>query len=57
MSASTLEEFVAKNLIAESKVDAFRTTYKDPEEFLCLFLIEDETAEFIFLPQELPGEN
>lgn len=57
VSASTLEEFVAKSLIREDKIEAFRKTYKDPTKHICLFLIEGESAEFIFIPQDMPGEN
>ena len=57
VNASTLEEFVTKQLIAEEKVADFRKTYKDPTTHFCLFLVEEESAEFIFIPQQLPGEN
>jgi len=57
VSASTLEEFVAKQLIAEDRVNTFRKTYKDPSTHLCIFLVEEDVAEFIFIPKDLPGEN
>ncbi len=49
IEASTLEEFVVKNLIHQSKVEEFRKTYKDPKEFVCIFLISDMGAQFIFM--------
>lgn len=57
VNASTLEEFVARRLIEEAKVQAFIKTFKDPEKHFCLFVLEDERAEFVFLPQELTGAN
>jgi hypothetical protein len=57
VNASTLEEFVARRLIQESKVPAFIETFKDPEKHFCLFVLEGEQAEFVFLPQELTGAN
>ena len=49
--ASTLEEFSTKQLIEEHKVDDFRAVYKDPKLYLCLFIIQGETANFIFIPR------
>ena len=56
--ASTLEEFVARQLIEESKLEAFKQTFKDPEAFLCLFVVQpDQSAQFIFVPQIMAGAN
>jgi len=52
VNASTLEEFVAKQVIAEALVDRFRSVYKDPEQDLCLFVLSELGATFIFLPRE-----
>lgn len=49
--ASTLEEFATKQLIQESKVDDFRSVYKDPKLYLCLFVIQGDAAKFIFIPR------
>ncbi len=51
IKASTLEEFAAKRLIAKSKIDTFRKTYKNPKDFLCLFVLSSLGAQFIFLPR------
>ncbi len=48
INASTLEEFSGKQLIANDKVEEFRRTYKDPELFLCLFVLSDLGSQFIF---------
>jgi hypothetical protein len=51
VNASTLEEFVTKNLIFEEKVNDFMSTYKDPETHLCLFVLSELGAQFIFMPR------
>ena len=51
IQASSLEEFVSKQLIEENKIDSFRTIYKNPNKFFCLFVISELGAKFIFLPQ------
>ena len=51
IQASSLEEFVSKQLIEENKIDSFRTIYKNPEKFYCLFVISELGAKFIFLPR------
>ncbi len=51
VSASTLEEFVTKQLIQMEKVDNFKEVYKDPENNLCLFILSDLGATFAFIPR------
>ncbi len=52
INATTLEELATKNIVEMSKVDNFRTVYKDPRDFFCLFLVEQGTAQFVFLPKD-----
>lgn len=49
---STLEEFVLKKLIEEIKVDSFRTIYKDQKKNLCLFVLSELGAQFVFMPRK-----
>ncbi len=49
INASTLEEFVTKQLISSDKVDEFRKVYKNPETHLCLFILSDLGATFAFI--------
>lgn len=51
VNASTLEEFVTKELIFMEKAQDFITTYKDPEMHLCLFVLSELGAQFIFIPR------
>lgn len=51
VNASTLEEFVTKELIFMEKAPDFISTYKNPEEYLCLFVLSELGAQFIFMPR------
>lgn len=51
-NASVLEEFISRNIIAEDKVDDFRSAYSDALEKVCIFLLTDEGGNIIFLPFE-----
>ncbi len=51
INVSSLEEFVSKQLVYENKLEEFKTTYKDPSEFLCLFVLSDLGAQYMFLPR------
>lgn len=46
--ASTLEEFVAKNIVFSDKIEEFKDTFKDPEEFVCVFVLSELGAKFVF---------
>lgn len=50
--ASSLEEFVAKQIINTEKVQNFRATYKEPKSFVCVFSLSELGAQFVFLPRE-----
>lgn len=53
--ASTLEEFVARNLVENEKLEKFREVYKDPRSFICVFIVMTQVgATFAFLPRR-PG--
>ena len=51
VNSTNLEEFATKGLIEPEKVEDFREVYKDPQENLCLFVIDEEKATFIFMPR------
>lgn len=50
--ASTLEEFAEKGIIQESKKERFMAQYKDPHQYMCLFVIVPEGANFVFYPYQ-----
>ena len=51
VNASTLEEFATKNLIEPDKVNDFRKVFKSTEDYLCLFVLSEIGATFVFLPR------
>jgi hypothetical protein len=51
VNASTLEELATKNVIEMERVEDFKEVYKDPKAFLCLFVLSELGANFIFLPR------
>jgi len=51
INASTLEEFMTKQIIQEDKVENFKAIYKNPNEFHCLFVLSELGARYIFLPR------
>lgn len=48
--ASYLGEFVQRELIAADKEDVFKSNYKDPDEFCCLFVVDREFTKFVYIP-------
>ena len=48
--ASFLDEFVQRELVAKDKREDFINTYKDPDEFCCLFVVDKELTSFVFIP-------
>ena len=46
--ASFLDEFVQRDLVEHP--DDFRTAYKDPDEFCCLFVVDTDFTNFVFIP-------
>lgn len=50
--ASTLEEFTEKGLIQADKQERFIKQYKDAYQFMCVFVIVPEGANFIFFPYQ-----
>lgn len=45
---STLEEFVSKKIIEDEKIDEFRNLYKQHENHVCLFVLSQLGAQFVF---------
>ncbi len=53
-NASHLEDFVNSNIIHQDKLQDFIKNYKDPNEFMCIFIAEEGMMSFIFMPYEKP---
>ena len=48
--ATYLDALVQCQLIAEDKIAAFKGTYKDPDEFSCLLVVDQGSANFVYVP-------
>ncbi len=47
---SMLEELKKKNIIQSERMEAFKITYKDPDQYACFLLALPDEANFIFVP-------
>ena len=48
--ASFLNEFVQRELVAADKEGDFKTSYKDPDEYCCLFVVDKDFTNFVYIP-------
>lgn len=48
--ASSLEEFVSKQIVYPDKIEEFKSNYKSIDSSVCVFVLSEMGAEFIFLP-------
>ncbi|RFZ91728.1 hypothetical protein D0C36_09715 [Mucilaginibacter conchicola] len=48
--ASTIEEFIDRGIIKPELKERFLSSYKNPNEFMCLFVIVPEGANFVYYP-------
>ncbi len=46
--ATYIDEFIQRGLI--DKADDFKSAYKDPDEYCCLFVVDKEFTNFVFIP-------
>ncbi len=45
-----LDEFLQRLIIEEDKAEEFKKSYKDPDEFCCLFVMDGELTSFVYIP-------
>ncbi len=50
INASFLDEFVQRGLVGEENKEEFISTYKDPDEFCCLFVVDEDFTRFVYIP-------
>lgn len=48
--ASFLDEFIQTGLVDASKKEEFINNYKDPDEFCCLFVLDEDFTNFVYIP-------
>lgn len=47
---SYLDEFVQRGLVDKEKLESFLGTYKNPEEFACIFVVFEDFINFVYIP-------
>jgi len=52
IQASSLEEFVSKQIIFPEKVEEFKSNFKDPKQSICIFVLSELGAQFVFIPRQ-----
>jgi hypothetical protein len=59
INATVAEELIEKKVIMAEKADYFKKVFKDPKQFICLFVIKPpDGASFIFVPVDsLKGDE
>jgi len=50
INVTYIDEFVQRKIVDEQKTDEFKKVYKDPDEFCCLFVIDGDFMNFVFVP-------
>ncbi|WP_143960333.1 hypothetical protein [Litoribacter populi] len=45
-----LDEFIQRKLISEENLEEFYQSYKDPDEFCCLFVVDQDFTSFVYIP-------
>jgi len=48
--ASYLDELAQREIVAGDKVENFKSTYKNIDEFCCLFVADQAFTSFVFIP-------
>jgi hypothetical protein len=48
--ASTLEEFIERGVIKKELRERFISSYKNPDTYMCVFVIVPEGANFVYFP-------
>jgi L-cysteine desulfidase len=48
--ASTIEEFVERGIIKKELKERFLNSYKNPNDFMCVFVVVPEGANFVYYP-------
>lgn len=51
-NVSHLEDFVNKGVIMQDKAAEFIKAYRNPAEFMCVFIAEDGNNSFVFMPYD-----
>ena len=47
---SFLDEFVQRQLVTSEHIEDFKRNYKNPDEFACLFIVDQDFTNLLFIP-------
>ena len=50
IQASTLEEFIERGVIKKELRERFIASYKSPNDYMCVFVVVPEGANFVYFP-------
>ncbi len=50
ISATVLEDMLAKNIVTPEREESFKAAFKDASKFMCVLLVTDKGASFVFVP-------
>lgn len=50
VSATVLEELVERNVVTKDREASFQEAFKDARKFMCVLLVTDKGASFVFVP-------
>ena len=45
-----IDEFLQRKLIAQELMEEFMSSYKNPDEFCCLFVVDQDFTNFVYIP-------
>ncbi len=54
INVSLLEEFVKRGIVQMERIGDFKASWRDPETYMCVFVVAGEASSFVFLPYDLP---
>jgi hypothetical protein len=57
ISATVLEDLLERNIVTKSKEEEFKLAYKNPNQFMCVLLVANNNAQFIFVPYKQKSNN
>ncbi len=50
LNASHLEDFVNHGVVKQDNVKNFVESYKNPDDYMCVFVAEENAMSFVFMP-------
>ncbi|GGF20235.1 hypothetical protein [Echinicola rosea] len=45
-----LDEFVQRKLVDQEAIEDFKGAYKNPDEYCCLFVVDQDFTNFVYIP-------